>query len=50
MKRLFLLSAVALALSACSEAPQSGNQQTETVAESQKLSESERLNQWFEEK
>ncbi|MDY6927321.1 MAG: DUF885 domain-containing protein [Pseudomonadota bacterium] len=51
MKRLFLLSALALALTACSEAPQTSTAaQTATTAESAQLSESERLNAWFEEK
>jgi len=51
MKRLFLLSAVALALTACSEAPQTSTaSQPATTAESAQLSESERLNAWFEEK
>ena len=51
MKRLFLLSAVALALTACSEAPQTSTaSQPATTAESAELSESERLNAWFEEK
>lgn len=51
MKRLFLLSAVALALTACSEAPQTSTaSQPATAAENAQLSESERLNAWFEEK
>ena len=51
MKRLFLLSAVALTLTACSEAPQTSTaSQPATTAESAQLSESERLNAWFEEK
>ena len=51
MKRLFLLSAVALALTACSEAPQTSTaSQPATAAANAQLSESERLNAWFEEK
>lgn len=51
MKRLFLLSAVALALSACTEAPQSNTAtQPESAVEAVQQSESERLNAWFEEK
>ncbi|GGF83188.1 DUF885 domain-containing protein [Alteromonas lipolytica] len=51
MKRLFILSAVALALSACSEAPQTNSTtQPASVAETAQVSESERLNAWFEEK
>ncbi|MFS1702687.1 DUF885 domain-containing protein [Alteromonas sp. AMM-1] len=51
MKRLFLLSTLALAITACSEAPApNAGTAAPTAAEQQQQSESERLNAWFDAK
>ncbi|MDY6929733.1 MAG: hypothetical protein SWN10_21880 [Pseudomonadota bacterium] len=48
MKQCLYVSVFILVLTGCTEAPQTQSSETPAAADSQQLTESEKLNQWFD--